>query len=70
MREWQPANLTIGRPRPDNRAIDLAVLEGFTFANLDGDQAVIALLMAEPDANVYFTYRYGDSGAFKYMGLI
>jgi hypothetical protein len=70
MREWQPASLTIGRLRPDNRAIDLAVLEGFTFANLDGDQAVLALLMAEPDANVYFTYRYGDSGAFKYMGLI
>lgn len=70
MREWQPDSRTINHGRPDNHAIDLAVLEGFTFAGLDGDQAVIALLMAEPDANVYHTYRYQDPGAFYFMGLV
>jgi hypothetical protein len=70
MHGWQVDSQYLTRPKPDNQAINLAVLKGFPFASLAGDQDVIALLMGEPDANVYLTYRYQDPGGFQYMGLI
>jgi hypothetical protein len=71
LREWQELDVVLSHDRKDNRAIDLAVLKGFSFENLNGNHDTIALLMELPDANIHKSYRWNlEEGAFQDMGVL